>query len=107
MWLDRLPKAELHCNLDGSVPLPVLRKLCVKGHVEVPGDEKAFRKLAEAGEECESLTEYLKAFELPLSCLKTEEAFYTAALKPQPRLRRKGCVIWNFGLLPFCQKVRV
>mgnify|MGYP000535747593 FL=1 len=81
MWLDRLPKAELHCHLDGSVPLPVLRKLCVKGHVEVPGDEKAFRKLAEAGEECESLTEYLKAFELPLSCLKTEEAFYTAAFE--------------------------
>ena len=48
MWLDRLPKAELHCHLDGSVPLPVLRKLCVKGHVEVPGDEKAFRKLAES-----------------------------------------------------------
>ncbi len=90
MWLDRLPKAELHCHLDGSVPLPVLRKLCVKGHVEVPGDEKAFRKLAEAGEECESLTEYLKAFELPLSCLKTEEAFYTAAFETAASAAEEG-----------------
>ena len=48
MNIANLPKLDLHCHLDGSVPLPVLRKLCVKGHVEVPGDEKAFRKLAEA-----------------------------------------------------------
>lgn len=79
MWLDRLPKVELHCHLDGSIPLEVLKDLCVMGHITVPGDEKQFRRLAEAGDNCESLTEYLKAFELPLSCLKTEESFFRAS----------------------------
>lgn len=79
MWLYRLPKVELHCHLDGSIPLQVLKELCVMGHVTVPGDEKEFRSLAEAGDNCESLTEYLKAFELPLSCLGTEESFLRAS----------------------------
>lgn len=74
-----LPKVELHCHLDGSVPAEMLRKLCEAGNIHIPEDEKQFRKLIQVREDCGSLAEYLRAFDLPLRCLATEEAFFQAA----------------------------
>lgn len=79
MWIDSIPKAELHCHLDGSVPVDILRKLCDKELVRIPEDQEAFCRMVQAGEDCQSLAEYLKSFNIPLSCLKSEEAFYLAA----------------------------
>ncbi|EEQ60134.1 adenosine deaminase [Clostridiales bacterium 1_7_47FAA] len=79
MWIDSIPKVELHCHLDGSIPADVLLQLCRKGMVRVPQAREDFLKLVRADEECGSLADYLKSFEIPLRCLKSEEAFYQAA----------------------------
>lgn len=79
MWVDNIPKAELHCHLDGSIPVDILRQLCEKEMVRIPENEDEFRRLVQADEDCESLAEYLKSFDIPLRCLKSEEAFCLAA----------------------------
>lgn len=79
MWFEKMPKVELHCHLDGSIPVDILRQLCEKEMVRIPKERGAFLKLVQADDDCESLEEYLKSFEIPLSCLKSEEAFREAA----------------------------
>ena len=90
MWLEKLPKVELHCHLDGSIPIPVLKKLCLMGGVAIPQNDMEFRQLIEAKEDCESLTEYLQAFALPLNCLKTEEAFLIASYETVAKAAEEG-----------------
>lgn len=90
MWMEELPKVELHCHLDGSIPVPVLKKLCLLGDVAAPENDAEFRKLIEAGEDCDSLTEYLKAFDLPLRCLRTERAFFAASCETVASAAEEG-----------------
>ncbi len=100
MWIERLPKVELHCHLDGSVPVPVLKRLCLAGNVAIPGDDAEFRKLIEAGEDCGSLTEYLRAFDLPLQCLRTEEAFFTASYETAANAAKEGVCYLELRFAP-------
>ena len=65
-----LPKAELHCHLDGSLPLKSICELLQR-------DVKAHQ--LQAGEHCGNLAEYLEKFELPLSCMQTEEGIKKAS----------------------------
>ncbi len=90
MWLERLPKVELHCHLDGSIPVSVLKKLCLMEKIVIPKEDIAFRKLIEARQDCESLTEYLQAFALPLNCLKTEDAFFIASYETIKNAAEEG-----------------
>lgn len=58
-----IPKVELHCHLDGSLPLDVVR--------ELSGDATIAMAQLQAADDCNSLTEYLEKFELPIKCLQT------------------------------------
>lgn len=78
-WIKRLPKIELHCHLDGSIPEAALRRLCRRHGIQVPEEEEEFLRLVQVSGDCESLREYLRAFELPLRCLQREEDFFEAA----------------------------
>ena len=66
----RMPKIDLHCHLDGSLPLDSVRK--------ITGREVAAEEL-QAEDQCRDLAEYLKKFDIPIACLKTAEALKTAA----------------------------
>lgn len=73
--INQLPKVELHCHLDGSVPLSTLRKFAVEANY-APGEiEKAL-----APEKCLNLQDYLDSFDVILPLLQTagnlEEATY-------------------------------
>jgi adenosine deaminase len=78
--LRALPKTDLHCHLDGSVRLATLLELAEQQGVRLPADTP--EGLAEAihlGEVCDSLEDYLTAFDVTLAVLQTEEALYRAA----------------------------
>ncbi len=90
MWLKKLPKIELHCHLDGSIPISTLKKLCYMENISIPENEDAFRKLIEVNDDCKSLLEYLKAFDLPLKCLKTEKAFFIASYETAVQASKEG-----------------
>ncbi len=59
-----LSKAELHCHLDGSLPLPTLRALL--GRADLTPDQ------VEAPPRCKDLAQYLEKFDWPLQALQTE-----------------------------------
>jgi adenosine deaminase len=72
--LRRLPKAELHCHLDGSLRPSTLLELRHEYGLELPRkDEEALRRYMRVPEGS-SLEDYLKRFEITLAVMQTSEA---------------------------------
>ncbi|HTJ46568.1 MAG TPA: adenosine deaminase [Kofleriaceae bacterium] len=74
-FIQKLPKTDLHCHLDGSLRLDTILELARKQKIALPTFDRAelFRMIY-AGEVCNSLDEYLKAFDITLSVMQTEDA---------------------------------
>ena len=78
-FIKSLPKAELHCHLDGSLRIETILDLAAKQNVTLPRtDKNELATYLHAGENCTSLEEYLRAFGVTLSVLQTEEALERA-----------------------------
>ncbi len=67
--IQELPKIDLHCHLDGSLSLELVRELLGR---EVQPEELM------AEDDCGSLAEYLERFDLPLQCLQTADGLRRA-----------------------------
>src|SRR5262245_48347451 len=73
--LQRLPKTDLHCHLDGSVRLDTVLDLARKQHVALPTTDRGeLHKMLVAGEHVASLDDYLRAFDITLSVMQAEDA---------------------------------
>lgn len=77
--LKDLAKAELHCHLDGSISLEVIRQLAEMANITVPVSDKELKQLVVAPENSESLMDYLKTFDFVRPLLQTKEALHLAA----------------------------
>ena len=62
--IQKLPKIELHCHLDGSLSKKFIQKRL--------GRTVADEELC-VSDDCTSLAEYLEKFELPAECIRDEE----------------------------------
>ena len=78
--IHRLPKTDLHCHLDGSLRLDTVLDLAKKQGSKLPTfDRTALYDMLFAGDHVTSLDDYLRAFDITLSVLQTEEGLERAA----------------------------
>lgn len=70
MNIQQLPKIDLHCHLDGS-----LTKAMIERYV----DQVVTPQMLTVSDHCQSLTEYLEKFDLPLQCLQSESGLEDGA----------------------------
>ena len=81
-FIEKLPKTDLHCHLDGSLRLDTIIDLARAQKVKLPTEDKGeLFRLIFAGEVCNSLDDYLKAFDITLSVMQTEESLERAAFE--------------------------
>ena len=79
-YVRSLPKAELHCHLDGSLRVATILELAKEQGVELPYDtEGELANFLQVDDDCESLEDYLKAFPVVNKVLQTEEALERVA----------------------------
>lgn len=78
-WAKGLPKVELHCHLDGSLPVHTVRRLAKQAGIQLPQEEEKLLEKLTVPRGCQSLAQYLECFSLPISCLQSYDALYTAA----------------------------
>lgn len=76
----QLPKVDLHVHLDGSLRLETIVDLAERDRVDLPSKDPAeLRRIMNLGQNCGSLVEYLKAFDITLRVMQTEESLYRVA----------------------------
>jgi adenosine deaminase len=79
-FIRRLPKTDLHCHLDGSLRLSTILDLAEQQGVELPADtEEGLASAIHMGENCESLSKYLEAFDVTLSVMQNKEGLHRTA----------------------------
>jgi adenosine deaminase len=78
--IQRLPKTDLHVHLDGSLRINTILELAREQGVTLPGDTaETLRPFVEVGDECTSLVDYLKAFDVTLSVMQTYDSLARTA----------------------------
>ncbi len=79
-FFQQLPKSDLHVHLDGSLRLQTILELAAEQGVELPArDQDGLRRAMNLGQNCGSLVEYLKAFDVTLMVMQTEGALFRTA----------------------------
>ncbi len=79
-YFERLPKADLHVHLDGSLRLETILDLAAKDGIDLPAsDPESLARAMHCGENTGSLVEYLKAFDITLRVMQTEASLHRIA----------------------------
>src|SRR5437867_3291365 len=80
--IQRLPKTDLHVHLDGSLRLATILDLASRDGIPLPAsDTESLARAMHVGENTGSLVEYLKAFDVTLRVLQTEDSLYRVAFE--------------------------
>ena len=74
-----LAKTELHCHLDGSLSLPTIRQLAAMANIDLPASDEELKHHVTAPAHCDTLLDYLEAFDYIRPLLQTKEALRLAA----------------------------
>lgn len=100
IYIKKLPKAELHCHLDGSLSLEVIRRLADLAGQALPDSDEDLAKLVTAPSDVTSLNDYLKTFAVVLPLLQTEEALTLAAYDVARQAAEEGVIYTEIRFAP-------
>ncbi len=90
--IQKLPKAELHCHLDGSLRVSTIIDLASRQKVELPAkNQEDLHNILAIKEKMKNLEEYLEIFDITLSVLQTPESLMRVAFE-----LAEDC--WNDGV---------
>ena len=80
--INKLPKAELHCHLDGSIRLNTIIELAKKDNIQLPSyDIDKLKNIIIINKQLNSLKKYISKFDIPLSVLQTPSSLKRAAFE--------------------------
>lgn len=94
----KLMETDIHLHLDGSLSIPVIKLLADQTGYDFKG--KDIRKSVSVGDNCESLEDYLKCFDLPGQLLQTEEALSLASADLVQQLAAQGLIYSEIRFAP-------
>lgn len=100
-YIQQMPKIDLHCHLDGSLPASTIRKLANNANIPIPDSETEFMNLITVSQECTDLTEYLSRFHLPISCLQSAESLFTASHDLLGEVSKENVIYLEVRFAPF------
>lgn len=88
--LERLPKAELHCHLDGSLRPQTMLELAREYGVAMPGDDSDEIREHMLVRDAHCLEDYLARFDITLSVMQTADALDRIAYELAEDAAREG-----------------
>jgi adenosine deaminase len=78
--IERLPKTDIHCHLDGCIRPQTVLALAEAGGIRLPTRNlRELTRLLQAGRRTRNLADYLKIFDYTLSVLQDKGALYRVA----------------------------
>ena len=84
---------DLHLHLDGALTLEIAKELAAIQNIELPGgSDEELETLLRVPEDCESLNDFLKCFELPLSLMQTPEGLSEAVRLVCDNIKSQGVI---------------
>ena len=97
---------ELHLHIDGSLSVPIARRLAELGGEPLDLSDEAIFDRISVGETCEDLGEYLDKFVFPLSLLQTAAQIEESVYLVQEELRERGYAYAELRFAPQSQCAR-
>ena len=91
---------DLHLHLDGSISIPSARELAAISKVTLPEDDNELKKLLAVAEDCTSLVDYLKTFDLPQTLLQNEEAIERCVYNLCTEMSKQGYIYAEIRFAP-------
>lgn len=89
--LEKMPKIELHCHLDGSLSREFIERRLARS---VSEEELS------VSDDCSSLIEYLEKFDLPLECLQSEAGLTEAGYDVLKTMSRENIIYAEIRFAP-------
>lgn len=90
---------ELHAHLDGSITLDIAKDLMQSQNFPLLDDEELLAKLT-LPPSCESLNDFLKCFEMPLTLLQTKESLKRATYLILENMKNQGVIYAELRFAP-------
>jgi len=92
---------DLHLHLDGAVTVDIAKKLAALQNIDLPGNDDAeLEKLLTVPDDCESLNDFLKCFDLPLSLMQTPEGLSEAVRLVADNIQSQGVIYAEIRYAP-------